>query len=179
MAYTGLNNLQKTTITANHPIQKAQEKRVFYSVSIENQAIQFYASIFNDAESSSKKYVEENFSVQKLMKIQTTTWNTFAISTWNASVGQRMMARPKNDGQMVRKQMKARPSQKCCISPKKIYFWTYLIKIKIRPRYTWRDQDQVQHASLHALSTNACRLLVENNVNSVFSFSKIKLIKII
>ena len=29
---------------------------------------------------------------------------------------------------------------------------------KIRPRYTWRDQDQVQHASLHALSTNACRL---------------------
>ena len=33
---------------------------------------------------------------------------------------------------------------------------------KIRPRYTWRDQDQVQHASLHALSTNACRLLVEN-----------------
>ena len=56
---------------------------------------------------------------------------------------------------------------------------TYLIKIKIRPRYTWRDQDQVQHASLHALSTNACRLLVENNVNSVFSFSKIKLIKII
>lgn len=42
---------------------------------IENQAIQFYASIFNDAESSSKKYVEENFSVQKLMKIQ----NDFSV----------------------------------------------------------------------------------------------------
>ncbi|OXA90387.1 hypothetical protein [Flavobacterium hercynium] len=42
---------------------------------IENQALQFYTQLFKDAESSAKKYTEENFSIQKLMKIQ----NDFSV----------------------------------------------------------------------------------------------------
>ena len=116
---------------------------------------------------------------KKYKEIQSAMWNAITRSTWNKSTERWTNARPQTTDRLTENGWR---TDKNVVSVQKDIFLDILDqdqdKIKIRPRYTWRDQDQVQHASLHALSTNACRLLVENSVNWVFSFSKIKLIKI-